>query len=57
MKDSRALNVFMIVVIVVAVVWIITLILIGLSMCIRERTCYNLPPDEFYQSDFCEVYR
>ena len=56
-KDSKALNVFMIVVIIVVTVWIITLILIGLSMYIRERTCYNLPPDEFYQSDFCEVYR
>ena len=57
MKDSKALNVFMIVVIAVVVVWIITLILIGLSMYIRERTCYNLPPDEFYNNDLCEVYR
>lgn len=57
MKDSKALNVFMIVVIVVVVVWAVTLILIGLSMYIREKTCYNLPFNEFYQSDFCEVYR
>lgn len=57
MKDSKALNVFMIVVIVVVVVWIITLVLIGLSMYIRERTCYNLPLDEFYNNDLCEVYR
>ena len=26
-------------------------------MYIREKTCYNLPPDEFYKNDFCEVYR
>lgn len=57
MKDNKALNVFMIVTIVVVVVWIITLILIGLSMYIREKSCYNLPPDEFYNNDFCEVYR
>lgn len=57
MKDSKALNIFMIMVIVVVAVWIITLILIGLSMYIRERTCYNLPPDEFYKNDLCEVYR
>lgn len=57
MKDSKALNVFMIVVIVVVVVWILTLVLIGLSMYIREKSCYNLPPDEFYKNDFCEVYR
>ena len=57
MKDSKALNVFMIVAIVVIVVWAVTLILIGLSMYIRERTCYNLPPDEFYNNDLCEVYR
>lgn len=57
MKDSKALNVFMIVVIIVVTVWSITLVLIGLSMYIRERTCYNLPPDEFYNNDLCEVYR
>lgn len=57
MKDNKALNVFMIVVIIVVTVWIITLVLIGLSMYIREKTCYNLPPDEFYKSDLCEVYR
>lgn len=57
MKDNKALNVFMIVTIVVVAVWIITLILIGLSMYIREKSCYNLPPDEFYNNDFCEVYR
>ena len=57
MKDNKALNVFMIVVIIVVTVWSITLVLIGLSMYIRERTCYNLPPDEFYQNDLCEVYR
>lgn len=57
MKDNKALNVFMIVTIVVVAVWIITLILIGLSMYIREKTCYNLPPDEFYKNDLCEVYR
>lgn len=57
MKDSKALNIFMIMVIVVVAVWIITLILIGLSMYIRERTCYNLPPNEFYQNDLCEVRR
>lgn len=57
MKDNKALNVFMIVTIIVVAVWIITLILIGLSMYIREKTCYNLPPDEFYKNDFCEVYR
>lgn len=57
MQDSKALNVFMIVTIVVVAVWIITLILIGLSMYIREKTCYNLPPDEFYKNDLCEVYR
>ena len=57
MKDNKALNVFMIVTIIVVAVWIITLILIGLSMYIRERTCYNLPPNEFYRSDLCEVYR
>lgn len=57
MKDNKALNVFMIAVIVVVVVWAVTLILIGLSMYIREKTCYNLPPDEFYNNDLCEVYR
>lgn len=57
MKDNKALNVFMIVVIIVVTVWSITLVLIGLSMYIRERTCYNLPLDEFYQNDLCEVYR
>ena len=57
MKDNKALNVFMIVTIIVVAVWIITLVLIGLSMYIRERTCYNLPPDEFYSNDLCEVYR
>lgn len=24
---------------------------------IRKISCYNLPPNEFYQNDFCEVYR
>lgn len=57
MKDNKALNVFMIAVIVVVVVWAVTLILIGLSMYIREKTCYNLPPNEFYSNDLCEVYR
>lgn len=57
MKDNKALNVFMIVTIVITAVWIITLILIGLSLYIREKTCYNLPPDEFYKNDLCEVYR
>lgn len=57
MKDNKALNVFMIVTIIVVTVWIITLVLIGLSMYIREKSCYNLPPDEFYNNDFCEVYR
>lgn len=57
MKDNKALNIFMIVTIVITAVWIITLILIGLSMYIREKTCYNLPPDEFYKNDLCGVYR
>jgi heme/copper-type cytochrome/quinol oxidase subunit 2 len=57
MQDSKALNIFMVAVIIVVIVWIVTLILIGLSMYIREKTCYNLPPDEFYKNDLCEVYR
>lgn len=57
MQDSKALNVFMIVTIIVVTVWIITLVLIGLSMYIREKSCYNLPPDEFYKNDLYEVYR
>lgn len=57
MQDSKALNIFMVAVIIVVIVWIVTLILIGLSMYIREKTCYNLPPDEFYESEMCEVYR
>lgn len=24
---------------------------------IRKISCYNLPPNEFYQNDYCEVYR
>lgn len=57
MKDYRALNIFMIVTIVITAVWIITLILIGLSMYIREKSCYNLPLNEFYENEMCEVYR
>lgn len=57
MQDYKALNIFMIVVTVVVAIWIATLVLIGLSMYIKESSCYNLPPDEFYQSEMCEVYR
>ena len=57
MKEDKALNVFMYVVITIAIIWVLTLALIGIYMDAKEKSCYNLPPDEFYKSEFCEVYR
>ena len=47
----------MYVVITIAIIWVLTLALIGIYMDAKEKSCYNLPPDEFYKSEFCEVYR
>mgnify|MGYP000083117000 CR=1 FL=1 len=45
--------------IVISVIIITFLILIfALTYeTVRKISCYNLPPNEFYQNDFCEVYR
>lgn len=44
------------------VISIITILFLMLVLAlvyetVKKISCYNLPPNEFYNSDFCEVYR
>ncbi len=57
MKEDKALNVFMYVVMAIAIIWVLTLVLIGIYMDAKEKSCYNLSPSEFYNTDFCKEYR
>lgn len=45
------------VVISIIIVIFLVFIIILTYETIKEISCYNLPPNEFYQSDYCEVYR
>ena len=45
--------------IVMLIVMLIVLVMFGWLMysLLKREICYNLPFNDFYQSDFCEVYR
>lgn len=57
MKDYDALDVFIFVVMGGTVILLISLILAGIFAIVKEASCYNLPLNEFYESEMCEVYR
>lgn len=45
------------IVVSVIVISLLIFILVLSYETIRKISCYNLPPYEFYNNDFCEVYR
>lgn len=53
MRENKPVGIAIVVIMILGIILMISI----LYKLIHRELCYNLPFNDFYKSDFCEVYR